>query len=450
MFQTTSHTALHAGAVSPPALEPIMKNIWHGDGLTIHSTNAGSAGLFISATVNSPSVTSSSATSPSVTEPAQSATIARRMYETVAAILAGKRAVLVHERAFASVSFAHDLMMSRRQAFSLYGIHPDTPLSIIQGQPTWGEGFAGAFFHAIPASVARVETLTNDATPVGRCWSTASADYVMLQLSGDTKQASGVRAEGQQVPSHQAQTDGLFDVAAELLGERGFSFSDVTRTWFYIRDILQHYRTFNQVRDHKYARYGLMSKPPAPIWLPASTAIGGAPANGAALVADIFAVKTRNKIPAQRLSNPRQKEAFDYGASFARATLISERDVDLIQVSGTASIGEDGKTLHVGDGAAQIACTLDKLEALLETASARLDQVVTANIFVKDPALIEIFRKIAKERGLSDFPGVAVIADVCRDDLLFEIDAEVVVPKVGPTARPKIITASTAQKGEAR
>lgn len=434
MLQTRSHTALHTPAVSPPALEPMTKNIWHGEGLTIHSTDAGTAGLFISVTVISATVIS-----PTVTGPVHSATVARRMYEAVAAILADKRAVLVHERVFASESCAKNVISARRLALLSNGIHPDTPLSIIQGHPTWGEGIAGAFFHAIPDSIAQVETLTVDAVPVGRCWSTAAADYLVLQLSGDTKQASGVRAEGHQFPSHQAQADGLFDVAAALLSERDFSFSDVARTWFYIRDLLQHYRTFNQVRDSKYARYGLMPKPPAPIWLPASTAIEGAPTNGAALVADIFAVKSRNNIPARRLSNPGQKEAFDYGASFARATLIQEQDVDLIQVSGTASIGEDGKTLHIGDGAAQIACTLDKLEALLETASARLDHVVTANIFVKDPALIELFRKIARERGLSDFPGVAVVADVCRDDLLFEIDAEIIVPRIPSIKTPAVV-----------
>ena len=31
----------------------------------------------------------------------------------------------------------------------------------------------------------------------------------------------------------------------------------------------------------------------------------------------------------------------------------------------------------------------------------------------------------AASRGLDDFPGVCVVADVCREELLFEIDAEV-------------------------
>lgn len=412
---------------------PMVKNQWDADGLTVHCTDAGSAGMFICVTVTEPILKTTHRT-----------TTARQMYDAIAALLADKRAVLVHERAFASVAYANELMMARRQAFSAHGIDPDTPLSVIQGQPTWGEGIAGALLHAMPASVAQVETLRIHATPVGRSWSTATNDYLVLQLDGMTGQASSADAHGLRL-----QADSLFDMTATLLAERGFAFSNVARTWFYIRDILQHYRTFNAVRDNTYARFGLMPKPPAPIWLPASTAIRGAPTNGAALIGDILAVKAANQIPVERLSNPGQKEAFDYGAAFARAALIQERDVDVIQVSGTASIGEDGTTLYPDDGAAQIACTLDKLEALLATASARLDHVVTANVFVKDAALIKLFHTIAKQRGLCNFPGVPVVADVCRDDLLFEIDAEVVVPKSATAIKQKEALAAVSG-GDAR
>lgn len=49
-------------------------------------------------------------------------------------------------------------------------------------------------------------------------------------------------------------------------------------------------------------------------------------------------------------------------------------------------------------------------------------QTEMANIFVKNPAIYERFQLAADARGLTDFPEVSVIADVCRDDLLFEID----------------------------
>jgi enamine deaminase RidA (YjgF/YER057c/UK114 family) len=391
---------------STSGLRHIEKSLSCQDGLTISYTDAGAAGLFVAATV---------------TGQLRGGSSVRRLYEAVATILAEKDAVLVHERVFASLSSANDLLSSRRLSCEVVGIDSNTPFTLVQGRPPWGEGVAGSLFYAVPASVACPETLFIGATPVGRRWSTANNDYLMLQLSGNASLSKDL----------QIQTVGLFDVAAELLVGQGFQFSDVARTWFYIRDILEHYHAFNLARDRMYTHYGLMLKPPARVRLPASTGIGCVPANGAALAGNFLALKCKSENAFRCLSNPAQKEAFEYGAAFSRAALIQEQEADLIQVSGTASIGEDGKTLYPGNGASQIACTLDKLEALLETASAHLYQVATANVFVRYPALIDTFKQIAKERGLSVFPVVPVIADICRDDLLFEIDAEVVVPKTG-------------------
>ena len=38
---------------------------------------------------------------------------------------------------------------------------------------------------------------------------------------------------------------------------------------------------------------------------------------------------------------------------------------------------------------------------------------------------------MAQDRGLEEFPAVCIVADVCRDELLFEIDAEAAVGKEG-------------------
>jgi hypothetical protein len=43
-----------------------------------------------------------------------------------------------------------------------------------------------------------------------------------------------------------------------------------------------------------------------------------------------------------------------------------------------------------------------------------------------------VFRDVAATRGLDPFPGVTVVADICRSELLFEIDAEVVCPSDAP------------------
>jgi hypothetical protein len=54
---------------------------------------------------------------------------------------------------------------------------------------------------------------------------------------------------------------------------------------------------------------------------------------------------------------------------------------------------------------------------------------------VKRPEYAEVFWEVAVDRGLENFPAVCVVADVCREELLFEIDAEAVVEKKGSRKR---------------
>ena len=121
-----------------------------------------------------------------------------------------------------------------------------------------------------------------------------------------------------------------------------------------------------------------------------------------------------------------QKDAFLYGAAFSRGTLICQQDNCFIEVSGTAAIDEAGISLYPGDVRSQIDCTFDKIQALIGQEGAKLEDICAATVFVKRPEFASIFWKMAAARGLEEFPAVCVVADICRDELLFEIDAEVV------------------------
>ena len=52
--------------------------------------------------------------------------------------------------------------------------------------------------------------------------------------------------------------------------------------------------------------------------------------------------------------------------------------------------------------------------------------ICAATVFIKNGNDAEITRRVIAERGLDGLPAVYVVADVCRDELLFEIDAEAV------------------------
>jgi enamine deaminase RidA (YjgF/YER057c/UK114 family) len=133
--------------------------------------------------------------------------------------------------------------------------------------------------------------------------------------------------------------------------------------------------------------------------------------------------------PVRKLTNRKQLDAFRYGAAFSRGAVIEDDGVTLIQVSGTAAIDEHGVSLHHGDIRSQITCTFDKIESLLGQEGAGLADICAATVFVKRPQYAEEFWEIAADRDLAEFPAVCVVADVCREELLFEIGAEVIVRK---------------------
>jgi enamine deaminase RidA (YjgF/YER057c/UK114 family) len=165
--------------------------------------------------------------------------------------------------------------------------------------------------------------------------------------------------------------------------------------------------------------------------LPASTGIRGATPSGAAATADLLAVVenggTRPEV--KKMTNTAQLDAFRYGSAFSRGALVREAGLAMIQVSGTAAIDERGLSLYPGDIRSQIRCTLDKIEALLELEGAGLGDICAATVYVKSPGDEQVFREITGDRGLEAFPAVCVVADVCREELLFEMDAEAVVNK---------------------
>jgi enamine deaminase RidA (YjgF/YER057c/UK114 family) len=136
----------------------------------------------------------------------------------------------------------------------------------------------------------------------------------------------------------------------------------------------------------------------------------------------------------RRLHNRKQNEAPEYGSAFARGMALTVGGYRYLFISGTASIDDCGATVHVGDFEAQTRQTLDAIAALLDGAGASLADVRQATAFLKDPGDLRSFERIAQQAGLDRVPPVVTVADVCRDELLVEIDATAVVP-IGGGAR---------------
>ena len=219
-------------------------------------------------------------------------------------------------------------------------------------------------------------------------------------------------------------------LAEEILRDHDWSFSDVRRTWFYLDDILSWYDDFNVARNQVFESLGLLNGSSKSV-IAASTGIRGRNARGHRCTFDLLATRpvAGRELSVERLRNPLQNEAPEYGSSFSRGLIITTDSCRCFLVSGTASIDEDGNTVHPGDFDSQARRTLDNIESLLASGGAVFDDICQASAFVKRQEDVERLNRILRLRGLENLPLVCTIEDVCRDDLLVELDATAVIAR---------------------
>jgi enamine deaminase RidA (YjgF/YER057c/UK114 family) len=345
-------------------------------------------------------------------------------YGEVARLLEDRGLTIVHERLFGSLAVQEKVMAARAMTLRAANIFPEGPVTYIQGQPPWGEGLAGVIIRAVSCCHPqdRVWTIRDQGEPVGRGWRQGDATFLLLQnLQGPIRGP-------QEVNTPFLQAKRLIRRAAAILESQGASYREVVRTWFYLSDILAWYPEFNRARTAIYGNFGILpGQGNGRLKLPASTGIRGESPGGAAVALDLLAVAgpPESRPLIRQLSNPGQQDAFRYGSAFSRGALISQADTTMIQVSGTAAIDEEGRSLYPGDVRGQIDCTFDKIAALIGQEGASLQDIAAACVFVKQPEYALVYYERAAARGLETLPAVVMVADVCREELLFEIDAEV-------------------------
>lgn len=116
-------------------------------------------------------------------------------------------------------------------------------------------------------------------------------------------------------------------------------------------------------------------------------------------------------------------------ASFSRAMKVTIGAVELIFVSGTASVGPDRETMHPGDFEKQARISYENVEAILRSAGMGLQDVVKWTIYLKDMKYYDRFEKVRSavfaEKGIQreHFPAsTAVQAEICRKELLIEME----------------------------
>ena len=112
---------------------------------------------------------------------------------------------------------------------------------------------------------------------------------------------------------------------------------------------------------------------------------------------------------------------WEAGFGYSRAV----RAGDLVLVSGTTAIDEDGVVRGVGDAGAQTAFALDKIAAALEQAGAALDQVVLTRMYVTDITRADEIGRVHGERFGAHPPVASMVQVAALIDprMLVEIEA---------------------------
>jgi 2-iminobutanoate/2-iminopropanoate deaminase len=124
-------------------------------------------------------------------------------------------------------------------------------------------------------------------------------------------------------------------------------------------------------------------------------------------------------------------EAFAYAkpSSFSRGLRIDLNGISILLISGTASIDENGMSIHIGDFRAQVRRTLANITGLLTSEGCTWHDIVRTTCYLRDierdyEAFNEERTAFFVEQGLDPLPAsTGIQAILCRPELLVEIEA---------------------------
>lgn len=282
------------------------------------------------------------------------------------------------------------------------------PVTWIHGDGPEAGQWSGTQAHAV--SGASIKPIGVGDRILGSTYEDADAVHCVL---GD------IRPNDASAP-RRAQARETFENIERALACTDMDFVDVVRTWFYLDNLLEWYDEFNDVRTSFFRERGVFGRV-----VPASTGIGAGNSSGAAIVADVVAVKPKHgAVRIAPVASPLQCPALNYKSSFSRALEIQSGGHRRLYVSGTASIGGDGKSVHAGDIGGQIARTIDVVEAIIDSRRMRWHDAARAVAYFKNIQDAPLFDVCLKKRGMPRLPVSIAHADICRAELLFELEVD--------------------------
>lgn len=269
----------------------------------------------------------------------------------------------------------------------------------------------------------------------GRVRYARTADMVFGCIAIPESNASPPASEADQTPLHNATEQAYREILGTL---DALGYPHLIRVWNYVAEInrdthgTERYRQFNSARQTALIASGRA----------VTGSVSAACALGAAAGSPLVIYFVASHTAPTFIENPRQVSAYNYppqyGARtpvFSRATVFHEPDGMTLFISGTASI-IGHQTIHAGDTAAQTRETLTNIEALLGeanrvtgTAEFRLE-TLACKVYVRDAADLPVIQAELRAALGPASRAVYLQADICRRDLLVEIEATAMVPPV--------------------
>lgn len=222
------------------------------------------------------------------------------------------------------------------------------------------------------------------------------------------------------------QSQDVVRMIGKVLQKEDFPQNSIIRQWNYMEEITgfdgedQHYQIFNNVRSEFYGRTEWRNG------YPAATGIG---MRSGGIVVDLDAVVfTRTACYSKPIDNKLQIAAHAYSEEvlavahkkkttpkFERAKSMTFDGRSLVYISGTAAIR--GEESLVGSGLErQLRITMENVGQLTGQTPLRM-----LRVYLKNESHYEKARQLLEEYRL-DIPVLYVLADVCREELLIEIE----------------------------
>lgn len=229
------------------------------------------------------------------------------------------------------------------------------------------------------------------------------------------------------------QTKRGFDDASSALAQHGACLRDHgIRTWIYLKDVDVHYAGMVESRRALFQQQGMNGD----THYISSTAIEGAPAHKNGLVAmDIYSILDLEERQISFLYDSDFLPSRNHQVAFEYGTKVQYRDRSHLFPSGTGSVDNALKILHVGDTMRQLERSFANIEALLRAGGSDLRDLSHLIVYLRD---LTDYKRVKDylDKRFSSTPRLVVLAPVCNPDWLVEVECMAIRAQASPEFPP--------------